>query len=64
MFPEGFKGIGLVRPPERQRILANSIDKAARAELRKTRKKPAKITKSGRGVQSRTEVARERWPAL
>jgi site-specific recombinase XerD len=48
---------------QRQRFLANSIDKADRAELRKTRKKPGKITKSAKDALSGTEVARERKSA-
>jgi integrase len=43
---------------ERQRILADAVDKAARAELRKARKKPAKPRKSASdGGPSGTEVA-------
>lgn len=47
---------------ERQRTLADAVDKAARAELRKARRKPGK-TKRAAKVQSTasgTEVAREK----
>jgi integrase len=45
----------------RQRTLADAVDKAARAELRKAKKKPRNDRKSGSGTsQSGTEVARNR----
>lgn len=45
----------------RQRTLADAVDKAARAELRKAKKKPRNVRKSGNGTsQSGTEVARNR----
>jgi integrase len=49
---------------ERQRALANAVDKAARAELRKAKKKPRNAKKPGGGAsQSGTEVARNRKQA-
>jgi integrase len=49
---------------ERQRTLADAVDKAARTELRKAKKKPRNDRKSGSGTsQSGTEVARNRKQA-
>jgi integrase len=46
---------------ERQRTLADAVDKAARTELRKAKKKPPTTKKPGSGAgQSGTEVARNR----
>jgi integrase len=48
---------------QRQRILADAVDKAARTELRKARKRPPKIKKPAQGKDvSGTEVARDREP--
>jgi len=48
---------------QRQRILADAVDNAARAELRKARKRPPKIKKPAQGNDtSGTEVARGREP--
>jgi integrase len=48
---------------QRQRILADAVDKAARAELRQARKWPPKIKKPAQGNDaSGTEVARDREP--
>jgi hypothetical protein len=46
---------------ERQRTLADAVDKAARTELRKAKKKPRTPQKPGSAAdQSGTEVARNR----
>ena len=46
---------------ERQRTLADAVDKATRAELRKAKKKPRATKKADSGAgQSGTEVARNR----
>jgi integrase len=49
---------------ERQRTLADAVDKAARAELRKAKRKPRNAKKPASGAgQSGTEVARNRRQA-
>jgi len=50
---------------ERQRTLADAVDKAARADLRQAKKRPAKTRKPAKGKSaSGTEVARDRKHAL
>jgi hypothetical protein len=46
---------------QRQRVLADAVDKAARAELRQNRRLPRKTARPGRdGGASGTDVARDR----
>jgi hypothetical protein len=45
---------------QRQRTLADAVDKAARAELRQARREPARTSKpAGNSGASGTEVARD-----